>query len=553
MIRFFLFSKINFKSIYLISILLLLTLCASSCNQDSQSLFKKNTLTLFIVHNPQLAAYMQHVTELFKKTPSAVLADGSKIEINLISDNSLSASRRIGSGRLKVHGWLAPSTALVNYTNANLNNLGPKQTDCTQLFASPIVVATSKKNLAKFNSKDQVFSWKTLFPDPLKDKNPNTQKLLFNHSSPFASASGLASLIQLSYIALESPSIIRQEELAAPSILSKLEQYERNATGYGYSDATLLNQVAWARNDKVHFTITSEQELAKFNQSRIKSGLDPLLALYPQEGSYWIDYNMCLSEADWLSPAHRKAMEVFTNFLTLESSQMAAEAVGFRPSAGAVPLIPPLTSEYGINVSLGKTALLPVSGETIGFLLQKWPELLKPAAVLFVMDTSGSMEGPSIRVGKTSFRNTIAATTFRDKKALMSFATTPKLESDFSTEGGQIIQTLDKLQPQGGSAVYDAILKASHYIQNDSLKDFRKSIIIFTDGGDKNSDVPLKRLLENVKDIFNRNNINLVIIAIGHDEDVTDLSAIANAANGVFIQTSYDEVGVVFERIRSLL
>ncbi len=524
----------------------------TSCGGSSPAVLKKNTTSLVVVHSPHLDPLMNYLAKGFHASPYAVLADGSKIDLRLISEPSLEASKKISSGKLKVHAWLAPSTSLINYTNANLKNLGPKQTDCVQIFATPTIVATTKKNTSKLKAKGNSFSWSKLFDEQITNENA-ANRLTFNHAAPFASGTGLAALIQLAYVSLGYPSTLRNEDLSTPRALSKLEKFEKLASGYGYFDRALLNQVAWARNDKVHYTITSEQALAVYNLNRIKNGLEPLLALYPEEGSYWVDYNMCVSDADWLSPAHRKAIQQLNSFLTTEQSQTAAVSFGFRPSGGAVALVPPLTPEYGIDVSKGKTALLPVTGELVGTLLNRWPDLLKPAAILFVMDLSGSMEGPSLRVGKTSFRNTIASTSWRDLKGLMSFTTTTKIHSDFITDSATIIPILDSLQAQGGSAVYDAILKASQLITKDSLRDYRKTIVIFTDGGDKNSDSPLKRLIDNTKDIFNRNNVNLIIVAIGHEGDFSDLALVADAANGVFIHTSYDDAALAFSKIRSML
>lgn len=523
-----------------------------SCKNPSRTQQKKNNLSLAVVYPPSLTSYMKHIERIFHDAPESMLADGTKVKLNLIGENSLSASAKISSGKLKVHGWLAPSTSLVNFTNNNLKNLGPKQSDCVQIFASPVVIATHQKYLSRFTSKGNTFQWSNLFEEQINNKDKQ-KSLYFNHPSPLSSGTGLASLIQITYASLGSPGMLDTKVLEAPRTISRLEKFEQLTSGYGYNDRTLLNQVAWAKNEKVHYTITSEQEIALYNLNRKRQGHEPLITLYPEDGSYWIDYVMCVSDADWLSPAHRKAIENLNTFLLSEPQQTSAVSLGFRPAGGAVALIPPLTPEYGIDVSQGKTALLPVSGEAIQILLDRWPEILKPAAVLFVLDLSGSMEGPSLRVAKTNFRNTIASTSWRDLKGLMSFASGVKVEKDFTTEGEVLIPVLDKLQAQGGSSIYDGILKASNLILKDELKNYRKSIVVFTDGSDKNSEITLQRLLDSSRDIFNKNNINLIIVAVGHDDDFRDMTAVAEAANGIFVHSSYDDLAELFSRIRSML
>jgi hypothetical protein len=76
---------------------------------------------------------------------------------------------------------------------------------------------------------------------------------------------------------------------------------------------------------------------------------------------------------------------------------------------------------------------------------------------------------------------------------------------------------------------------------------------LFTDGGDKNSDTPLPRLLNIMRDTFDKININLIIVAVGKDEDFTDLKTIAENTNGLFIEASYDDLNDIFAKIRSIL
>ncbi|MCB9029653.1 MAG: VWA domain-containing protein [Deltaproteobacteria bacterium] len=536
----------------ILSFILCLSLL-SSCSKKSQNNAKSNSINVKLVVDNKLTGYLKRMIQLFN-AKGISLPEGTQISFSLISEEPFVAANKIALGQLKVHGWLAASTSLVSYTNSKLQNLGPKQVGCNQLFASPIVVATREKHLERFTIVDDQISWKDIGFSANSTQDTSKRQLNFNHASPTSSITGLSSLIQLSYLAAGSPNVLTGAILQKPEVLKQLELNESRAAGYGDDDFVLLSQVLAAKNEKVHFTFTTEQQVALFNQRFLKDGkAAPIKALYPKEGTYWMDYNFCISDADWLTPAHKRALELFSTFLTEEESQSAIAAYGYRPSASAVPLSPPLSQEYGVNVSKGTNALLPVSAEVVDILMSRWPDILRPTSIVYVLDTSGSMEGPALRVGRTLFRNSMASTSWRDLKSLVTFSSDFHVVSDFVSDTGEIIPTLDTLHARGGSAVYDAINKSIQFALRQTDPRYRKTIIFLTDGGDKNSDISLKRLLDTVRETFSRNNINLIIVCIGHKEDFSDLKMISDAANGIFRQTSLDGAATVFAHINALM
>jgi Ca-activated chloride channel family protein len=505
-----------------------------------------------VVHSPSLTPLLRQAAVLFSESPLATLAEGSEIEINLIPDATLAASNKISSGKAKVHGWIAPSTSVVNYTNIRTTNLGPQQTDCTQLFATPVVLATTSKNLPVLKTAGGEFSWYNLF-NLAQDGSAIDPIPAFNHTSPLSSDSGLAVLIQLFYVASEFPGAAPREIIDVPAVINKLRTIQSGVSSYAYFDRTLLHRLIRNKGGKIKFSLTTEQEVALFNKEMIQKGQEPVVAVYPKEGTTWLDYNLCMSNADWLTPAHKKALQQFGEYLKQIPPQQLAVSAGLRPSVGSVPLAPPLTSKFKVDIAKGTNPTLPISGEILKRLIDLWPNLLKPSAVAFILDTSGSMEGTSLRLGKTQLRNTIASTNERDKKALITSSTKVSVVSEFRNNGAEIIPLLDQVRAQGGSSIYDAMAKTTSLIQDPNLDDYRRSIIIFTDGGDKNSDTPLPRLLNILRDTFDNININLIVVAVGKDEDFTDLKAIAETTNGLFIEASYDDLDEIFAKIRSIL
>jgi Mg-chelatase subunit ChlD len=161
------------------------------------------------------------------------------------------------------------------------------------------------------------------------------------------------------------------------------------------------------------------------------------------------------------------------------------------------------------------------------------------------------MEGENLRLSKDFIRNLVARLPERDKKALVSFSTTAKVESPFSVDSGAVIRALDPIQSLGGSAVYDGIRAAMELLASSDLRLFRKSILVITDGQDKNSESTLQGLIDSLNTKLVQYDVNLIIVGIERDEiDFSDLEKIARAANGLFRAAPITRLPTVLQEVQ---
>jgi uncharacterized protein YegL len=503
--------------------------------------------TVRIVHGPELRAHLSAMKEQYYNLYPA-LSDGSRLAIELISEIGSVAARKIASAEIKAEAWIAASTSQVNYANTTLRGLGAKQIDCIPLFSSPIVIATRPENREYFNTTGQRFSWRELFESKLSKtaKDTDAGYLVYSHASPEGSVTGLDGLLQLTRLASPRHDGVTIESLESDATLKNLERFESVVSNYSLSEAYLLERTARASTKRIRFTITSEQQLSLYNAQR-QPEAPPLTGLYPSEGSMWQDYQICTSDADWVTPAHRAALRLLTQLLTSPAGQEGAKSRGFRPTRDVEVANHPLSSDFGIDIEEPRTSLPPFDGATVDYLLKLWPELKRPAAVAFVLDNSGSMEGDPLRESKEQLRNIIARLSPRDMKALVSFSTTPRIEAPFTASSGAIIQSLDRLSALGGSAVYEGIRTAIELMSSSELRPYRKSIFVVTDGEDKNSELSLQALLDLINTKFAQHDINLVVIGVAREGvDFSDLEKVVRAANGLFRAAPLDKLPTIF-------
>jgi Ca-activated chloride channel family protein len=79
-----------------------------------------------------------------------------------------------------------------------------------------------------------------------------------------------------------------------------------------------------------------------------------------------------------------------------------------------------------------------------------------------------------------------------DQGALMSVATEPRLELQFTPEVDQLVNGLAQLKPQGATALYDAMIAASRYLRP---SEGRHVMVVLSDGTDTVSTSTLAQAL----------------------------------------------------------
>ena len=241
-------------------------------------------------------------------------------------------------------------------------------------------------------------------------------------------------------------------------------------------------------------------------------------------------------------------------FLSSAAPQTFAKKRGFRPSVLSITEAGALSEQYGVNTQLPKKSLRPVSGDVVDYLLGKWVTLQRPSATLFVLDASGSMEGAPLSEAKDFLRKAISSGTARDIRGLVSFSTRPRMESRFTSEIPILTKRVDDIQAVGGSAVYDGLRMAIDLATEPEANPYRRTVVMITDGDDKNSEVSLQMISDLVSDKFARYDMNFIVIAITTPgADYSDLKRLARAGNGIYREGSFDQLSSLFDEISQSL
>lgn len=490
-------------------------------------------VSLTVVHDPFVSGYLKAQLALFH-TAEPNIAGGRKVQIRLLELPELAAADQIATGKIKADAWVTPSRALVKYLNSKVVNLGSKQVDCKQIFGSPVILATRPENLWRGADGVQP-SWNDIFAAPAAenpDRAPAQAKAVLYHGLPFAAPGGLPALINLAAIAIAGGlEIFDLPACTAVDCFGRLQQLEQSAEAYSADEQALLARAALPPGDFRRFVLTTEQMMIRYNQSAPAD--KRLAALYLAEGSFWQDYSLCRAEADWMTPDRRAALRLLADFLILEPAQRAAMALGFRPARLEGVSGPPLTKEWGVSPDLPKLSILPPSAELTAELISRWPELRRPAAMVFVIDSSNSMQGAALETVRSEIRNYIAQRGPRDQTAIIAASSQAALLSDFTSDRERLEAALNRIEAIGGAAFYDGLNLAVQLFNRNQLPNHRRILVAVVDGDDKSSEISQPLLVSAIGNTLSHKDISLLIIGI-RDQGLRSepLNEIAAAGRG---------------------
>src|SRR3972149_5713552 len=125
----------------------------------------------------------------------------------------------------------------------------------------------------------------------------------------------------------------------------------------------------------------------------------------------------------------------------------------------------------------------------------KQPE---PLAVVLVLDVSGSMKGKPLEDAKSAARTFVELMKPQDQIAVVAFGSGSQIVSGLSNDESSLLAAIDKLEAQGETALYDAIISGLDTVSGAPTA--HKSLVVLSDGRDSKSVTPLEAVLKRAKE-----------------------------------------------------
>jgi VWFA-related protein len=109
-----------------------------------------------------------------------------------------------------------------------------------------------------------------------------------------------------------------------------------------------------------------------------------------------------------------------------------------------------------------------------------------PVSLGIVLDTSGSMDGEKMSAARQALdRFLFQLLDQRDEVFLYRFDNAPELVEGWTTDKRRISDSLGRIQPRGGTALYDTVAEAVQMAQQGHNR--KKAVVIISDGNDTSS------------------------------------------------------------------
>jgi Ca-activated chloride channel family protein len=318
---------------------------------------------------------------------------------------------------------------------------------------------------------------------------PELGRFKLVHTNPDFSTSGLSAVVAEYYAATGKKEGLTEADVTSSKARATVRGIEQSIVHYG--DTTLFIAEQMKKEGPGYASAVAMEEVTLLDFNRTRGSRDRLVALYPKEGTFFSDNPYIVLDGDWVTAEQKSGAERFQRFLAERVDAAAAARSGFRPADLNAKPAPPLTAENGVDPAQPKRVLGLPEPRVLAAVKRAWREDRKPANVLLVLDTSGSMndegrlerakEGLEVFMRQVGRQDRVGLTTFSDEiRPLVAITPFPQAEK-------RLRETIGRLIADGGTAFYDAAVNGLETVRDLGDEERINAVVLLTDGEDTDS------------------------------------------------------------------
>jgi Ca-activated chloride channel family protein len=520
-----------------------------------------DAIEVTFAYSPEKEPLLPDLVRRFNASRTEV--DGRPVFVTATSVASGDAQARIAAGRLKPTVW-SPASSL---WGRMLNFAADKEyvpDENPSIVRTPLVIAMWEPMARALGWPDKQVSWADVLKlARAKDGwsavgHPEFGRFKLVHTNPDFSTAGLSSVVAEYYAATGKKEGLRTSDLTGKA-RADVRAIERSIVHYGDTTIFIADQLREKGQAYASAVALEEATLVELNRDR---GDRPrLVALYPEEGTFYSDNPFIVLRAPWVNDQQREGAERFQRFLADEVDAKTAAQAGFRPADLDAEPADPLNAEHGVDRSQPQRVLGLPEPRVLEAIRKHWRADRKPANVYLVFDTSGSMaEEGRMANAKDGLRTFLQQVAPQDRIGLMRFAgRTRELIplSTFRSNGPRLRKAIAGLTPDGGTAVRDATAEAFEKLRKlvaRSEDERINAVVLLTDGEDTDSRRSVQqvvRLLGGQGDSTTQVRVFTIAYSSGALGSKQMLEDFANASGGKPYSGNTDDIESVYRSISS--
>jgi Ca-activated chloride channel family protein len=516
-------------------------------------------LRLLFVYSPEKAALVKPLVAAFNA--AHVRAAGRVVFVDALNVASGDAEARIAGGRLKPAVW-SPASSLWGRLLDFKADKDYVADESPSLVRTPLVIAMWKPEAQALGWPRQRVGFAQLLRLARSKRGwavvPGGARFgafKLGHTNPDFSTSGLSAVAGEYYAATGKREGLHIGDVDRPSVRREIEQVERSIVHYG--DTTLFFQQELAKYGPAYASAVAMEETTLIDFNSHPHAGPPLVALYPSDGAFFSDDPVAVLRAPWVTPQLRAAGTAFSRFIRQRATPQFVARFGFRPGNPDLKPAPPVDQAHGADPAQPKVRLALPEPEVVSHIKDLWHADRKPANVMLVVDTSGSMSEDNrleeARAGLGVFFRQLSP---EDRVGLITFSSRTKQAvalGPFATTRTQLAAGVRAMAADGETAVRDAARQAVEAVRglNDSSR--INAVVLLTDGNDNKSRTTLDALLAELRSQspVEAAAVRVFTIAYGDLADTKTLAQIAAATGGRSSTGDPSQIASVYQSISS--
>jgi Ca-activated chloride channel family protein len=511
---------------------------------------------LSFVVSPEKEQLLKAVVAKFNAANQEVA--GKRVFVSMKAMNSGDAESAITRGRLQPEVWSPAGSFWGRLLNLRADK-PYAATDNPSIVRTPLVIAMWEPMAQALGYPRKAVAFEDivrLATDPrgwAAAGKPAFGRFKYVHTNPDSSTSG-AEAVTGSYYALAG----KKEGLTDADVVKaapRVKDLERSVVHYG--DSTLFIEDQLCKGGLAYASAVAMEETTVIDFNRRRCSNTKLVALYPEEGSFFSDSPYIVLNADWVTPAERQAAGVFQKFLATEVSADLAGRYGFRPGDPEAKAAGLVNAASGVDPTKPRRELSLPEPSVLNKVLSTWRRDRKPARVMLVLDNSGSMQDEDklvhAKAGLLAFFRQVAP---QDEIGLTKFSakvTELVPPAPFARNRAALTQAVRDIIPEDDTAVYDATVQAVDAIKARADAEHINAVVVLTDGADTTSSVSGQQVLDRLSQEgkAESNAVRVFTIAYGSDAKASELNRFAEASGGKGFTASTADIEQVYRSISS--
>ena len=482
--------------------------------------------TLDLAYSPEKESLMQEIVTRFNranyKTPR-----GTAMTINA---TKMDAADIVDAARAGKFTAISPDSSLwLAQIDAGRDHA--LVSEATRFAVTPVVIAMWEDVARSLGYPQKQIGWQDLLNKARSDPN-----FKWSHPSTSSASGTLATLAEF-YAGANKTRNLTEEDIKNRATLDYVSALEKTVRAYGEGEQATIDQVLAKAKSYLDAFVVSER-LVIYHNSKAQT---KLVAIYPAEGTLWQDHPLALLEQPNLTDEQRLTFRRLRDFMLSPEIQKIILQAGYRPVDLNLRLddpASPIKTQNGVDPAQPQTTLQMPNAAIIEQVQSYWFLTKRPANILLVVDTSGSMgEQNKLKEAQdalSTFLDQIQGD--RDRVGLVPFASsvygTVALQ-DIGTQRAALKNRVGAFKADGRTALLDAVNFAYDDLQKRGDKERINAIVAMTDGIENASSTNTNALVQKIRR-GNQTGVPVIIfsIAYGSDADFNALEALAQVTGG---------------------